>query len=97
MANEVWIGELRDTPLGEIWVACSAEGVTAMNLWGDRTQFEAQVRRLTGKEPIYDVEQVAEATRQTARLPRPWLPGNQSLAVAFGRELVALSGVYSEQ
>jgi methylated-DNA-[protein]-cysteine S-methyltransferase len=64
MANKVWIGEITDTPLGEIWVACSAAGVTAVNLWGNRTQFEAQVRQLTGHEPVYEPEQVADAARQ---------------------------------
>lgn len=60
----IWMGEVAGTPLGEIWVAGSPDGVTAVNLWGDRLRFAALVRALIGSDPVYDPAQVAEAARQ---------------------------------
>ena len=60
----VWIGELRDTYLGEIWAALSADGLVAVSLWGDREQFGEQVQKLTGSEPTYAADHLASVTRQ---------------------------------
>ena len=51
-AKPVWIGVLSQTPLGAIWAAGSPDGLVAVDLWGERDKFEAQVRKLTGVEPL---------------------------------------------
>ena len=62
--NPTWIGELCDTYLGEIWAAQSVAGLLAVSLWGNRVQFNEQVHRLTGSEPIYAAEHLAMVTHQ---------------------------------
>ncbi len=60
----VWIGVLTDTPLGEIWAACSSEGLVAVNLWGDRARFETQVKRLTGKDAEFAPKKITAVLNQ---------------------------------
>lgn len=63
-AEPVYIGEAPQTPLGPIWAAVSTNGLVAVNLWGERARFEAEVTRLTGSVPVEAPEQVAAALDQ---------------------------------
>ncbi len=63
-ASPIWIGELGDTFLGELWVARSEAGLAAVSLWGDRSQFSKQVFGLTGRQPDYLPEKVSTVVQQ---------------------------------
>ncbi|KAA3662823.1 MAG: methylated-DNA--[protein]-cysteine S-methyltransferase [Chloroflexi bacterium] len=45
-------------------MACSLDGVVAVNLWGERARFEAQVKRLTGKDALFEPEKVTAVLGQ---------------------------------
>lgn len=62
----VWIGELCDTYLGDIWVAQSKTGLAAVSLWGNKERFTEQVNKLTGSQSAYAPEQVSIVTQQLA-------------------------------
>lgn len=62
--SSIWIGDLKDTPLGVIWVASSNNGLVAVNLWGERESFVLQVHKLTGADPLYAPEQLTAVMRQ---------------------------------
>ena len=62
--KQVWIGVVQGTPLGDIWTAVSANGLVAVNLWGEREPFVAEVQKLTGVMPVYDEEKTAEIANQ---------------------------------
>ena len=59
-----WMGMVEDTPLGRIWTAVSEQGLVAVDLWGDRARFEAQVMKLTGAVPMMEPERVTAVTTQ---------------------------------
>ncbi len=60
----VWMSLLKGTELGDLWTAVSPNGLIAINLWEDRERFIAQVKKLTGVEPIFDKEKTAVVTQQ---------------------------------
>ena len=62
--QEVWLGMIQGTALGDIWTAVSPNGLIAINLWGEREPFIAQVTKLTGVIPTYDEEKTAEIAQQ---------------------------------
>jgi len=59
----VWMGVL-NSPLGDIWAACSPDGVVAINLWGERDRFEAQIKKLTGRAAEFMPENVTAVLDQ---------------------------------
>jgi O-6-methylguanine DNA methyltransferase len=63
-SEATWIGELSDSMLGEVWTAVSAQGLIAVDLWGDRERLVATVKRLTGSDAIYAPERVAAVNEQ---------------------------------
>ena len=60
----IWMGDIKDTPLGVIWIAQNKGGLVAVDLWGERERFTDQVRRLTGADPIYAPEQLTAVSEQ---------------------------------
>jgi methylated-DNA-[protein]-cysteine S-methyltransferase len=60
----VWIGELGDTYLGDIWTAQNSTGLVTVNLWGNKEQFVEQVSSLTGLQPEYAPQRLSLVTRQ---------------------------------
>lgn len=60
----IWIGELPDSMLGEIWTAVSAQGLAAVDLWGDRERLATNITRLTGSDAVYAPDRVAMVTEQ---------------------------------
>lgn len=64
LEKQVWIGVVGGTQLGDIWTAVSHNGLVAINLWGEREPFVAEVQKLTGVTPEYDEEKTAEIAHQ---------------------------------
>ncbi len=62
----LYIGELQATWLGDLWAAQSPAGLVAISLWGDRNRFVNEVIQLTGKQPEYAPQHLAQATSQLA-------------------------------
>jgi methylated-DNA-[protein]-cysteine S-methyltransferase len=62
-----YMGELRDTYLGDLWAAQSPAGLVAVSLWADRDRFFNEVFRLTGVEPVYAPHHLTKVTRQLAQ------------------------------
>ncbi len=63
-SKKSWMGAIEGTPLGTIWTAVSPQGLIAVSLWPDRTQFEAKIIKLTGSAPIFQPEKVTAVTAQ---------------------------------
>ncbi len=61
---QIHMGETAETPLGRIWVAASEQGLVAVSLWHEQAAFVADVKKLTGVEPLYDTERVQPYTTQ---------------------------------
>lgn len=64
MPKPIFMADLPDTPLGPIWLASSPDGLTAVDLWGDRAKFEAKVTAATGQTAVYQPDQLAAASQQ---------------------------------
>lgn len=64
MMNQVYIGETAETPLGRIWVAASEQGLVAVSLWHEQSAFVTDVKKLTGREPLYNAEKGQPYTTQ---------------------------------
>jgi len=62
--DTIWMGELNDTPLGEIWAAQSTNGLVAASLWGDKVRFNKMIRKLLGVDAVYAPEQLEIVTNQ---------------------------------
>ena len=62
--QQVWMGVVEATQLGDIWTAVSLNGLVAVNLWGEREPFVAEVHKLTGVMPACDEEKTAEIAHQ---------------------------------
>jgi hypothetical protein len=62
--KQIWIGVVQGTALGDIWTAVSVNGLVAVNLWGEREPFIAQVEKLTDITPEYDEVKTAEIAHQ---------------------------------
>jgi methylated-DNA-[protein]-cysteine S-methyltransferase len=60
----VWIAELSDTYLGDLWTARSPDGLVAVSLWGDKARFIEVVNRLTGLQPDYAPRKLTDITSQ---------------------------------
>ena len=62
--TSIWIGDLKDTPLGVIWAAKSKDGLVAVDMWGEQERFVLQVEKLTGAETVYAPERLADVNQQ---------------------------------
>ncbi len=60
----VLIGQTRTTPLGEVWAALSPRGLVMVEFGVSAADFEAAVRKQTGRKVEYAPGMVAEVTRQ---------------------------------
>jgi O-6-methylguanine DNA methyltransferase len=58
VSKSLWMAELNDTQLGEIWIARNEKGLVALDLWGDQERFANLVMRLTGEEATYTPEKL---------------------------------------
>ncbi|MDX1413165.1 MAG: methylated-DNA--[protein]-cysteine S-methyltransferase [Candidatus Promineifilaceae bacterium] len=57
--NSIWMGRLTDSPLGDIWIAQSGDGLVAVDLWQDEARMVAQVQKLTGITPVFEPDRLA--------------------------------------
>ncbi|MBK8987555.1 MAG: methylated-DNA--[protein]-cysteine S-methyltransferase [Chloroflexi bacterium] len=77
-----WIGERPHERFRTVWTAVSSAGLVAVSLWPERERIEAEVVRLTGRAPLYDVAQTTavldqldeywHGRRQTFNVPINW-------------------------
>jgi len=77
-----WMGERPHERFGFVWTAVSPAGLVAVSLWPERERIEAEVVKLTGQSPVYDVERVTavldqlddyfHGRRQTFDVPINW-------------------------
>jgi methylated-DNA-[protein]-cysteine S-methyltransferase len=58
------IGNIKATPLGEIWAAVSEDGLVSVEYGVSRAEFEARVRKQTRREVRYEPKRVEAITRQ---------------------------------
>ena len=61
----VHMGNLPDTPLGEIWLASTRGALVGVSLWG-RERFVADVIKSTGQDPVFAPEVVKPFAEQIA-------------------------------
>lgn len=99
MDKQSWMGTLDDTPLGDIWVAVSDDGLVAVSLWGDEARFVQEVAKLTGAAPLRDDGRVTAVTDQLRAylqgdLTEFSLPIDWSLMTGFQQTVLrAVAGV----
>lgn len=62
----IWIGKLRESPLGEIWAAAAGNGLIALDLWEDEERFRGLVRKLKRGEFVYAPERLEDIVGQVA-------------------------------
>jgi methylated-DNA-[protein]-cysteine S-methyltransferase len=94
--QKIVLGAARDTPLGRIWVAATAEGLVAVSLWDDQDRFAAEVAQLAGGEPALVAagetvvtEAVAQVTAYLAGERREFdLPIDWSVLTPFQTEVL---------
>lgn len=60
----VWIGDTRESPVGEIWAAVTSEGVVAVDFPASREPFTNTLRRKGYRGVIYDPEKVEPVLTQ---------------------------------
>lgn len=60
----ILIGNIKATPLGEVWAAISARGLVTVNFGVSRTNFERAVHKQTKSEIKYAPKQVDEVVHQ---------------------------------
>jgi methylated-DNA-[protein]-cysteine S-methyltransferase len=59
-----WIGDTRESPVGEIWVAVSSQGVVALDFPASRETISDRLRRFGFTEVLYDPEKVEPVLAQ---------------------------------
>lgn len=62
----IWFANLRESPLGEIWVAAADDGLIALDLWEDKDRFLGIVGNLKKGELVYAPEQLNDVLSQLA-------------------------------
>ena len=62
--QNIWYARASDTTLGHLWTAASDNGLVAVRIGGTAEDFCNEVRRLTGCEPVYDAERLADIMAQ---------------------------------
>jgi methylated-DNA-[protein]-cysteine S-methyltransferase len=60
----IWIGNLRPTPLKEVWAAISEKGLARVDFSISQAEFSTSVQKQTGREIEYAPDRLAEVTRQ---------------------------------
>ncbi|MGA7192329.1 MAG: methylated-DNA--[protein]-cysteine S-methyltransferase [Anaerolineales bacterium] len=60
----ILIGNIKSTPLGEVWAAISPRGLMRVDFGISRTSFEHDVRKQTKSEIVYAPKQVEDAVHQ---------------------------------
>ncbi|MFQ5434261.1 MAG: methylated-DNA--[protein]-cysteine S-methyltransferase [Anaerolineae bacterium] len=64
--TEIWYGDFTDEKFNRVWTAVSPQGLVAVSMYDDEAKFIAEVTKLTGETPVYDLGKVAEPNRQLA-------------------------------
>ena len=62
--HSIFIGNIKATPLGEVWAAISERGLICVEYGVSRAEFESTVRRQTRCETRYEPARVDAITRQ---------------------------------
>lgn len=60
----ILIGDIKSTPLGDVWAALSERGLVTVDFRVSRADFEAAVRKQTRGEVEYAPGRLSEVTRQ---------------------------------
>jgi methylated-DNA-[protein]-cysteine S-methyltransferase len=60
----IWIGNLKQTPLREVWAAVSEQGLARVDFSVSQAAFSASLHKQTRREVEYAPDRVAEVTRQ---------------------------------
>jgi methylated-DNA-[protein]-cysteine S-methyltransferase len=60
----IFIGNIKATPLGEVWAAVSERGLVSVEYGVSRSEFESTVHRQTRREVCYEPERVQAITYQ---------------------------------
>lgn len=91
-----YIGKTGFTPLGEVWVALSEDGLIAVDLENDQKALEKRVRSLGFTTLSFDPRRTAEATRQISEYLQGQrksfdLPIDWSVLRGFQRQVLELT------
>ena len=62
--HPILIGNIKGTPLGEVWAALSPRGLVTVDFGVSQTHFERAVRKQTKSEIEYAPKQVDEIVHQ---------------------------------
>ena len=62
----IWTANLKESPLGEIWLAASEIGLVALDLWGNADHFQKKVRQLKNGVIVFAPERLDFAVCQVA-------------------------------
>jgi len=60
----LYCGELKDTPIGDLWLAVSERGLAAVDWGKDRVQFEARLARRFKMPVFHDPKKVKDAAAE---------------------------------
>jgi methylated-DNA-[protein]-cysteine S-methyltransferase len=60
----IWIGNLKPTPLKEVWAAMSENGLIRVDFSVSQAEFSSSVQKQTGREVEYTPDRLADVTRQ---------------------------------
>ena len=98
VSESCWMGKLKESPIGPIWIAATNIGVCRVSLWPDRERFESETARSTGRQPIFAPDMVRPAVDQLAayfskELTKFELPIDWSVMTTFQEQ--ALRAVFA--
>lgn len=60
----VWVSDVRDTPLGDVWIGVSENGLLTVSLWAEREHLDTQLARDGRLRVLYDPQRTALAAEQ---------------------------------